>query len=109
MPKIDPRDLTTYATTLLGLENICAEARRHGLPDDAVVIIAKDSEGNDFSPLADADHDCAYRPESTYSGDVEHYDEDNVEDEPDPRTWSEWYADALDDGCLPCVVLWPTN
>lgn len=40
------------------------------LPDDMEVIIQKDSEGNGYSPLAGADHNAVYLPESTYSGDV---------------------------------------
>lgn len=37
---------------------------------DAQVILQKDSEGNGYSPLAVADHDAVYVPESTWSGAV---------------------------------------
>lgn len=38
------------------------------LPDDMAVILQKDSEGNGYSPLAAADPDVVYVPDSTYSG-----------------------------------------
>lgn len=38
------------------------------LPDDMEVIVQKDSEGNGYSPLAGADPDAIYVPDSTYSG-----------------------------------------
>lgn len=40
------------------------------LPDEMKVILQKDSEGNGYSPLAGADNETVYIPESTYSGDV---------------------------------------
>jgi predicted Abi (CAAX) family protease len=40
------------------------------LPDDMEIIIQKDSEGNDFSPLSEVDDNCIYIPDSTWSGDV---------------------------------------
>ena len=40
------------------------------LPDNIQVIIQKDVEGNDFSPLADVDTDAIYIPKNTWSGDV---------------------------------------
>lgn len=38
------------------------------LPDDMEVIIQKDSEGNDYSPLRGADPDAIYVPECGWSG-----------------------------------------
>jgi len=35
------------------------------LPDDMEVILQKDGEGNGFSPLASADGDMVYIPETT--------------------------------------------
>ena len=52
------------------------------LPDDMLVILQKDAEGNGYSPLSGTDTDVIYIPDSTYSGDV--YD-------------SNWTAD---DACL---------
>ena len=40
------------------------------LPDDMEIILQKDSEGNDYSPLAGVDPDCIYIPENTWSGTV---------------------------------------
>lgn len=37
---------------------------------NAEVILQKDAEGNGYSPLAGADHDAVYVPESTWSGSV---------------------------------------
>ncbi len=40
------------------------------LPDDMEVIIQKDSEGNDYSPLRGVDPDAVYIPKTTWYGDV---------------------------------------
>jgi hypothetical protein len=40
------------------------------LPDDMEVIIQKDSEGNDYSPLEGADPNAVYIAHNTWSGDV---------------------------------------
>lgn len=40
------------------------------LPDDMEIILQKDSEGNDYSPLAGADPNCTYIPKNTWSGTV---------------------------------------
>lgn len=40
------------------------------LDPEMEVILQKDSEGNGYSPLAGADHDAVYIPDSTWSGDV---------------------------------------
>ena len=103
-------EYSTAGLTIGDLKRILEVATTAGLTDDAIVIIAKDSEGNDFSPLASWDSDAAYRAESSYAGEVQHWDEDDVDDLGlDRLTWSEWYAAAQADGCLPCLVLWPTN
>jgi hypothetical protein len=57
------------------------------LPPEAIVVLAKDSEGNDFSPLAD--HGTGtYTPRRPWSGEFT----------PDPAGDS-----------FPAVCLWPTN
>lgn len=73
------------------------------LPDDMEIILSKDSEGNNFSPLADYGDNSIYIPETTYSGLV--YDdvwtaEDACMDEAD---WQK----HLDNPRV--LVLWPTN
>lgn len=40
------------------------------LPDGMPVILEKDAEGNGYSPLAHADTDHVYEPDSTWSGEV---------------------------------------
>ena len=103
-------EYSTAGTTLGQLKALIAAAELRGATDDHIVVMAKDSEGNAFSPLYTLHEDGLYRPDSSYSGDMEWWDEDDVEDlGPDRLTWSEWYADARDRGGLPCIVLWPTN
>ncbi len=62
------------------------------VPDDTLIVMSRDSEGNDYSPLAQID-EALYRAENTYSGEL--YDEDQGEEEKKK--------------CVPCIVLWPTN
>ena len=54
------------------------------------VIMSKDGEGNDFSPLADV-NEGSYRPDTTWSGEVvPEYDNEPPES-------------------IPCITLWPMN
>lgn len=76
------------------------------IPDDHLVILQKDAEGNGYSPLADVEgRNNVYVPDSTWSGEVYYkkltgalrslgYTEEDV------------YPD--DDG-IDCVVLAPVN
>lgn len=61
------------------------------VPDDTAIVLSKDGEGSDFSPLAEADPDSRYVAESTWSGYVLDSDEDDVDE-----------SERV-------VVLWPTN
>lgn len=45
-------------------------AALNGLPDNAVVILAEDAEGNGFSPLSLPIGYAWYRPESTWAGEL---------------------------------------
>lgn len=72
------------------------------LPDETPVILAKDAEGNGFSPLTEAETGM-YAAETTWSG--EHYlteEQRLAKDEPE-----DWF-EAPDDAVL-AVFLWPTN
>ncbi|MFF1709273.1 hypothetical protein [Streptomyces sp. NPDC058268] len=72
------------------------------LPESTLVVLAKDAEGNGFSPLCEAEPGM-YLADTTYSG--EHYlteEQRQAEDEPDE------YSQAPD-GAVPAVFLWPTN
>ncbi|MEE9446225.1 MAG: hypothetical protein V3V19_11240 [Cocleimonas sp.] len=54
------------------------------------VILAKDNEGNGYSPLSNISHDI-YRPESTWSGELVEYERNRK------------------DGDIDVVTLWPVN
>jgi hypothetical protein len=60
-------------------------------PDDLPVIISKDGEGNEHSPLAEARYG-RYEADSTWSGHV--YAEDDEE---------------IPDHAVPCIVVTPVN
>lgn len=72
------------------------------LPGDTLVVLAKDSEGNGYSPLASTGH-AMYAADTTWSG--EHYMTD--EQRADTREPDE-YSEAPDDA-VPAVFLWPVN
>ena len=57
------------------------------LPDEMVVVLQKDSEGNGYSPLSDVDPDAVYIPKTTWSGDT--YSMDWSADDAD-MTDEEW-------------------
>lgn len=72
------------------------------LPDDTPVILAKDGEGNGYSPLVEAEH-AMYAADTTWRGDryvteAQRQAEDNPDD----------YSEAPDDA-VHAVFLWPTN
>lgn len=60
---------------------------------DRLVVMAKDAEGNGYSPLEDT-WLTRYAPETTWSGETEHPDE----------PWDDDYP-----GAVPAIVLWPVN
>ena len=57
------------------------------LPQNALVVMSKDSEGNSFSPLSEGSTEW-YVPDSSYSGDL---------------------VEEKEKGAKQAVVLWPTN
>lgn len=61
-------------------------------PQDNIVVMSKDGEGNDFSPLADAGTGL-YVADTTWSGAVYNDDE----------------ADSAGKDAVQAVILWPTN
>ena len=61
------------------------------LDGDVLVVMSSDSEGNNFSPTAEAEA-SHYTAETTYSGQCHH--PDDVPECPNAK---------------PCVCLWPTN
>ena len=74
------------------------------LPDEMSVIIAKDTEGNWFSPVSDVDSGNIYVPETASHGEVysaEWSAEDALMEQ------DEW--EKLKKEGHRCVVLWPVN
>jgi hypothetical protein len=68
------------------------------LPDDYVVILSSDGDGNNFSPLSSVETNGHYRPTTTWYGEmVWHGDDDPDAPVVDP---------AKDHAC---VILWPVN
>mgnify|MGYP003440574857 CR=1 FL=1 len=59
---------------------------------DAILIIQKDAEGNDYSPLSNIDGEARYHAETTWHGEVY-----RMNDEDGPKDGAE------------CVVLVPVN
>lgn len=74
-----------------------------GLDPEAEVIVQEDAEGNGYSPLAGADPNAIYIPESTYSGMVYDADWDAADAGMEEDEWAEVLAKPR------CVVLYPVN
>jgi len=73
------------------------------VPQDAELIVQKDSEGNDYSPLEDADADAVYIAETTWNGNVYSMDWSAEDACMSKKEWKEIKA-------MPrCVVLFPVN
>jgi hypothetical protein len=86
--------------TLAELRSALAELDH--LPGDTIVVLAKDAEGNGYSPLA-AVNEGMYLADTTWSG--EHYlTEEQRLAETDPDDWSEAPDDAVH-----AVFLGPVN
>lgn len=75
----------------------------NGLPDDMLVILQKDSEGNSYSPLYGADPNAVYVPETDWAGRV--YDLNWSADDAD-MSEDEWQETRTKPKVL---VLHPTN
>lgn len=72
------------------------------LPSDMPVVLAKDGEGNGFSPLVEAEP-ALYAADTTWSGERYMTDEQRrATGEPDE------YSEAPEDA-VPALFLWPTN
>lgn len=67
------------------------------LPDDTLVVMSKDAEGNSHSPLEDM-WEGRYAAETTWYGDVYSTDDD------DDDEWG-----GCPDNAVPAVVLVPVN
>jgi len=71
--------------------------------DEAEFICQKDSEGNGYSPLSDADSNAVYIPENTWSGEV--FDLSCSADDVcmEEKEWEEIKKKPK------CIVLYPRN
>jgi hypothetical protein len=76
------------------------------LPADMLVILQKDSEGNGYSPLSDAE-DGLYEAESTWSGEVYPTPAELAKLIAHGNGWTE--DDAAPDTAIACIVLAPVN
>ena len=77
------------------------------LPDDALVVMARDSEGNSYSPLRDITSGEIYAPESRCHGEI-------YLAELTPELMEQGYTDedvytADDREGVEAIVLWPIN
>ena len=75
-----------------------------GWPEELLVVMSSDGEGNQHSPLADIG-EMRYMADSTYSGDTYHTHE-WIQAHKD---WGYTEEDEAPDDAVPCVCLWPTN
>lgn len=82
------------------LAELRAQLDALNLPDDTPVILARDAEGNGYSPVAAAD-DALYEAESTYSGQFYASPEMRAAE---PGEW-----DEAPDSAVRAIFLWPTN
>lgn len=73
-------------------------------PRDRKIVLAKDAEGNGYSPLADAE-EAIYVPESTWSGEIYPTPEQiAAEDNPEDQ-----FDGSGEEGAVRVVLLGPVN
>lgn len=75
---------------------------RDELGGDVLVVLAKDGEGNGFSPACEIEH-AMYAAETTWSGE-RYMTEVQRQAEEDPDDY-----DEAPEGAVPAVFIWPTN
>ena len=76
-----------------------------GMPENSIVIIQKDSEGNGYSPLASVDADAIYVAETTWWGEI--YSTKWTAKEAGMYSEEEW--EKFKENTPKCVVLEPVN
>jgi len=69
------------------------------------VILQKDSEGNNYSPVSDVDVNVVYKAQTSYYGEV--YDKTWTYEDADFETKEEW--EKFKKETPDCVVLYPLN
>ena len=95
----DVKDWRKYAYTVAELI-----VKLKAFPQDYVVILEKDAEGNGYSPLSSVTT-AYYEPSSTWSGETKDSKEDFDEGNDDP----DYTYDEYIHGCAPAVILGPVN
>lgn len=79
------------------------------LPENALVVMSKDAEGNNFSPLSSYSDDLRYNANSTWSGEVTS-EENCAEHRADYGLKGPCdHTDCRYGEGVPAVVLWPVN
>jgi hypothetical protein len=73
-----------------------------GLPDDMLVVMSRDAEGNGYSPLVEAS-ESMYLAETTWSGDLYPTPEDIAADAQLGED------DEAPDDAVRVIALWPVN
>jgi len=74
------------------------------LDQNKIIIVQKDAEGNDYSPLEGCDEDNIYKANSTWSSDVFSIEWSAEEACMEEEEWEEFKNEMPG-----CVVLWPVN
>lgn len=74
------------------------------MPEDSIVILQKDSEGNGYSPLSDVDADAIYNAETTWYGEVYSTKWTARDAGMDEEEWKKYKRETP-----ACVVLAPVN
>lgn len=74
------------------------------LPDETLVVLSKDAEGNAYSPLSSF-WEGHYIPDTTWAGEI--WSEDDERDY-DPHIPEDAEVAPPSDA-VPALVLWPTN
>ena len=77
-------------------------------PDDTIIVMSSDGEGNSYSPLAGYNTDYMYVPDSTWSGEIK-LKELTPELEAQGYGEDDTYNADYDEDAVPALVLWPTN
>jgi hypothetical protein len=73
--------------------------------DECEIILQKDAEGNEYSPMSDAVEVGIYVAESTWSGQV--YNPNSSAE--DNGMYDEEWEKLKDDKSKQCIVFWPIN
>lgn len=74
------------------------------MPEDSIVIMQKDSEGNGYSPLSSVDADTIYAAETTWYGEVYSTNWTAKDTGMDDEEWEDFKERTPK-----CVVLEPIN